>query len=184
MPQLYNYPSSYYVLLSWIAEISYLICFCQHSAAECVQNNMKFPCTNMQAFLKWWLSFQYRTTPIFFSFGVCFQKRWKNMTLHLLFLLVNSKNRNEIEGDLLVTNISSSGQFKNLMMFFNREKFSRGSRSYFLLSSLLFQMLSWLFQRQLVKKQGRQQKVQSSKWVQNRFKMGWKWAWNGLVMGL
>ena len=78
----------------------------------------KFPCTNMQAFLKWWLSFQYRTTPIFFSFGVCFQKRWKNMTLHLLFLLVNSKNRNEIEGNLLVTNISSSGQFKNLMMFF------------------------------------------------------------------
>ena len=27
---------------------------------------------------------------------------------------------------------------------FNREKFSRGSRSYFLLLSLLFQMLSWL----------------------------------------
>ena len=38
----------------------------------------KFPCTNMQAFLKWWLSFQYRTTPIFFSFRVCFQKRYKN----------------------------------------------------------------------------------------------------------
>ena len=37
----------------------------------------KFPCTNMQAFLKWWLSFQYRTTPIFFSFRVCFQKRCK-----------------------------------------------------------------------------------------------------------
>ena len=44
----------------------------------------KFPCTNMQAFLKWWLSFQYRTTPIFFSFRVCFQKRCKNMRLHLL----------------------------------------------------------------------------------------------------
>ena len=28
---------------------------------------------------------------------------------------------------------------------FNHEKFSRGSRSYFLLLSLLFQMLSWLF---------------------------------------
>ena len=35
----------------------------------------KFPCTNMQAFLKWWLSFQYRTTPIFFSFRVCFLKK-------------------------------------------------------------------------------------------------------------
>ena len=53
----------------------------------------KFPCTNMQAFLKWWLSFQYRTTPIFFSFRVCFQKKMQKYETSFFaqFLCVDSK---------------------------------------------------------------------------------------------